>query len=161
MKYKSNKTTTNKTTTNKNMTSLTEENLIALGLKKTEPVSDPVSPVPEKTIKTNTKKERVMSDKVRQQNIDWYNMLMQEFLSDNTIDSLYEQLALIAKKKYKKDAKLAEFQEQFYQEFIHIPPNRLSKVKLTAKFNEKEYHKSFVEKLQKIREKAEKAEKNS
>ena len=136
MKYKSNKTTT----TNKNMASLslTKENLIVLGLKPPEPVP---APVPEKTEKI--KKERKMSDNVRQKNIDWYNSLMQDYISYG-ISDIYERLKPIAQKKYSKDERLAEIQERFYHDFIDLVPNE----------ENIRHHDTFVENLQKMREKA-------
>ena len=117
--------------------SLTKHNLIALGLN---PVHEQVSI---KEIKEKT--TRKMSDKEREKTKNAYKLWLDDFITGDN-NEIYENLHNIAKKKYSKDAQLAEFQEQFLQDFI----------KMDKPFKHSLYRKDLHNNLLKMREKVNK-----
>jgi len=98
-----------------------------------------------------------MSEKVRQEKINYYNSVSNDLLMGN-LDELEFILEYIAKKKYSKDAQVARVEEQLYQDIVCA--NKTDIEKLVGE--DPDYinnHFDGMKRLKKMRERAEKKEK--
>lgn len=91
---------------------LTEQNLIALNFKEASSIA-----VIKETKPKAPRKPAKMSEEQRNKRIAEYQDYWTGFINDYDAE-IYAKLEKIAKKQYSKDEELANFEEQFYQNFI-------------------------------------------
>jgi len=102
-----------------------------------------------------------MSEKVRQEKINYYNNVSRDFLMGK-LDDLGSILEDIAKKKYSKDAEVARVEEQLYQDILRTNKTDIEKRVRDNSFGNRinhEYINSYfdnMKRLEKMRERAEK-----
>jgi len=98
-----------------------------------------------------------MSEKVRQEKINYYNNVSRDFLMGK-LDDLGSILEDIAKKKYSKDAEVPRGEYQVYQGVVSA--NKTNREKLGCEAPDyNNNHLDGMKRLKKMRERAEKKEK--
>lgn len=105
-----------------------------------------VNETPPKKRKPANPKE--MSDKVRQKIKDEYQTYWNEFLEDDN-NEIYTKLKKVAKREYSKDARLAEFQEEFFQFFMKNDKRLVDKRYINNLYSKK-YHDVLVQLREKV-----------